>query len=69
MLVAAFTWGNLLAGTAEEASSFIGGAGDSALPVIDKVGGSVDRVNGQLDKVTRSPRSRTVPWMRRTVGT
>ena len=42
-----------LAGTAEEASPFIRGAGDSALPVIDKVGGSVDRVNGQLDKVDK----------------
>ena len=40
-----------LAGTAKEASTFIRGAGDSALPVIDKVGGSVDRVNVQLDKV------------------
>ena len=42
-----------LAGTAQEASTFIRGAGDTALPVIDKVGGSVDRVNGQLDKVDR----------------
>jgi hypothetical protein len=42
-----------LAGTAKEASTFIRGAGDSALPVIDKVGGSVDRVNDQLDKVDR----------------
>ena len=42
-----------LAGTAEEASTFIRGAGDSALPVIDKVGGSVDRVNAQLDKVDK----------------
>jgi len=42
-----------LAGTADEASTFIRGAGDSALPVIDKVGGSVDRVNGQLDKVDK----------------
>ena len=42
-----------LAGTAKEASTFIRGAGDSALPVIDKVGGSVDRVNDQLDKVDK----------------
>jgi hypothetical protein len=31
----------------------IRGAEDSNLPVIGKVGGSVDRVNGQLDKVDR----------------
>ena len=42
-----------LAGTAAEVSAFIRGAGDSMLPVIGKVGGSVDRVNGQLDKVER----------------
>ena len=42
-----------LAGTAKEASTFIRGAGDSVLPVIDKVGGSVDRVNVQLDKVDK----------------
>ena len=42
-----------LAGTAKELSTFIRGAGDSVLPVIGKVGGSVDRVNGQLDKVDR----------------
>ncbi len=42
-----------LAGTAAEVSAFIRGAGDSILPVIGKVGGSVDRVNGQLDKVDR----------------
>src|SRR2546421_11991705 len=42
-----------LAGTAAEVSAFIRGAGDSMLPVIGKVGGSVDRVNGQLDKVDR----------------
>jgi uncharacterized protein YoxC len=40
-----------LAGTAARVSAFIRGAGDSVLPVIGKVGGSVDRVNGQLDKV------------------
>jgi hypothetical protein len=42
-----------LAGTAARLSAFIRGAGDSVLPVIGKVGGSVDRVNGQLDKVDR----------------
>jgi hypothetical protein len=42
-----------LAGTPAEVSAFIRGAGDSMLPVIGKVGGSVDRVNGQLDKVDR----------------
>lgn len=42
-----------LAGTAGRLSSFIRGAEDSLLPVIGKVGGSVDRVNGQLDKVDR----------------
>jgi len=41
------------AGTAAEVSAFIRGAGDSMLPVIGKVGGSVDRENGQLDKVDR----------------
>ena len=42
-----------LAGTVARVSAFIRGAGDSVLPVIGKVGGSVDRVNGQLDKVDR----------------
>ena len=42
-----------LAGTGARGSAFIRGAGDSMLPVIGKVGGSVDRVNGQLDKVDR----------------
>jgi hypothetical protein len=42
-----------LAGTADEASTFIRGAGDSALPVIDKVGGSVDGVNGHLEKLDK----------------
>jgi hypothetical protein len=41
------------AGTAGQLSAFIRGAEDSLLPVIGKVGGSVDRVNGQLDKVDR----------------
>jgi uncharacterized protein YoxC len=42
-----------LAGTAARVSAFIRGAEESILPVIGKVGGSVDRVNGQLDKVDR----------------
>jgi hypothetical protein len=42
-----------LAGTAARVSAFIRGAEGSILPVIGKVGGSVDRVNGQLDKVDR----------------
>jgi uncharacterized protein YoxC len=42
-----------LAGTVGRLSSFITGAEREVLPVINKVGGSVDRVNGQLDKVDR----------------
>jgi uncharacterized protein YoxC len=42
-----------LAGTVGRLSSFIQGAEREVLPVINKVGGSVDRVNGQLDKVDR----------------
>src|SRR5438094_4635379 len=42
-----------LAGTVARLSAFIRGAEESVLPVIGKVGGSVDRVNGQLDKVDR----------------
>ena len=42
-----------LGGTAARLSSFIKGAEDEVLPVINKVGGSVDRVNGQLDKVDK----------------
>ncbi len=42
-----------LAGTIGRLSALIRGAEDSLLPVIGKVGGSVDRVNGQLDKVDR----------------
>jgi uncharacterized protein YoxC len=42
-----------LAGTIGRLSSFISGAEREVLPVINKVGGSVDRVNGQLDKVDR----------------
>jgi hypothetical protein len=40
-----------LAGTAGRLSAFISGADREIMPVINKVGGSVDRVNGQLDKV------------------
>ena len=40
-----------LAGTVGRLSAFISGAEREVLPVINKVGGSVDRVNGQLDKV------------------
>src|SRR5947209_13452627 len=42
-----------LAGTVARLSSFIRGTEESLLPVIGKVGGSIDRVNGQLDKVDR----------------
>jgi uncharacterized protein YoxC len=42
-----------LAGTIGRLSALIRGAEDALLPVIGKVGGSVDRVNGQLDKVDR----------------
>lgn len=40
-----------LGGTFGRLSSFIKGTEDELLPVIHKVGESVDRVNGQLDKV------------------
>ena len=40
-----------LGGTLRRLSSFIKGAQEEVLPVINKVGGSVDRVNAQLDKV------------------
>ena len=42
-----------LAGTVDRMSSLIKGTEESVLPVVDKVGGSVDRVNDQLDKVDR----------------
>jgi uncharacterized protein YoxC len=42
-----------LGGTVARLSAFISGAEREVLPVINKVGGSVDRVNGQLDKVDR----------------
>ena len=40
-----------LAGTVDRLSSLIKGTEETALPVVEKVGGSVDRVNVQLDKV------------------
>lgn len=40
-----------LGGTFGRLSAFIKGTQDELLPVINKVGGSVDRVNLQLDKV------------------
>jgi uncharacterized protein YoxC len=40
-----------LGGTAGRLSAFISGTEQELLPVINKVGGSVDRVNKQLDKV------------------
>lgn len=42
-----------LAGTVDRLSAFIRGAEESVFPVVTKVGGSVDRVNVQLDKVDR----------------
>jgi hypothetical protein len=42
-----------LAGTVDRLSAFIRGAEESVFPVVNKVGGSVDRVNVQLDKVDR----------------
>jgi uncharacterized protein YoxC len=42
-----------LGGVVGRLSSLIKGAEHEVLPVINKVGGSVDRVNGQLDKVDR----------------
>jgi uncharacterized protein YoxC len=42
-----------LGGTFGRLSAFIRGTQDELLPVIHKVGESVDKVNGQLDKVDR----------------
>src|SRR6202008_1576942 len=42
-----------LGGTIGRLSTFITGDQREILPVINKVGGSVDRVNSQLDKVDR----------------
>src|SRR3954453_14734357 len=49
-LAYAFYW---LGATFERLSSLIRGVEREKLPVINKVGGSVDRVNGQLDKMDR----------------
>jgi uncharacterized protein YoxC len=43
-----------LAGTLDRLSSFIQGTEKELLPVINKVGGSVDRVNAQLDKLDQA---------------
>jgi uncharacterized protein YoxC len=40
-----------LGGTLGRLSALIRGAQEELLPVINKVGGTVDRVNGQMDKV------------------
>lgn len=40
-----------LGGTLGRVSAFIRGAQDELLPVINKTGGTVDRVNAQLDKM------------------
>src|SRR5215218_3476647 len=40
-----------LGGTFARLSAFISGTQDELLPVIGKVGGTVDRVNTQMDKV------------------
>ena len=42
-----------LGGTVARLSTLISGVERELLPVVNKVGGSVDRVNGQLDKVDR----------------
>ena len=42
-----------LGGTLSRLSAFIKGTQEELLPVIHKVGGTVDRVNSQLDKVDR----------------
>ncbi|HVS86126.1 MAG TPA: DUF948 domain-containing protein, partial [Gaiellaceae bacterium] len=42
-----------LGGTVGRLSALIKGTEQALVPVIEKVGGSVDRVNGQLDKVDR----------------
>jgi uncharacterized protein YoxC len=42
-----------LGGTVGRLSALISGTERELLPVVNKVGGSVDRVNGQLDKVDK----------------
>src|SRR5436309_15645535 len=49
-LAFAFYW---LAASFQRLASLIRGVERETLPVINKVGGSVDRVNGQLDKMDR----------------
>jgi uncharacterized protein YoxC len=49
-LAYAFYW---LGASFQRLSSLIQGVERETLPVINKVGGSVDRVNGQLDKMDR----------------
>ena len=49
-LAYAFYW---LAASFQRLASLIRGVERETLPVINKVGGSVDRVNGQLDKMDR----------------
>jgi uncharacterized protein YoxC len=56
LLAVGLTTGYLLlrlSGTIDRLSSLIRGTEESVLPVITKVGGTVDRVNDQLDKVDR----------------
>jgi hypothetical protein len=43
-----------LSGTLMRLTAFIRGAQDEILPVINKLGGSVDRVNAQLDKIDQA---------------
>ena len=51
-----------LAGTVDRLSSLIRGTEETVLPVVEKVGGSVDRVNVQLDKVAMSAGSCFAVW-------
>jgi hypothetical protein len=54
LLLAALAWAYIalrLGGTLGRASSLLQGTERELLPVIMKLGGTVDRVNGQLDKV------------------
>jgi hypothetical protein len=46
-----------LAGTLRRLTLLIGGAEQEILPIINKIGGSVDRVNGQLDKLDQATES------------
>ena len=50
----ALAWAFLaLAGTFRSLTAFIAGTQDEVLPMIDKVGETVDRINGQLDKLDK----------------